>query len=463
MQFSLRLRATCLLGVLALAGLASTHLLADRKDERRIALYNIHTKETLDIVYMRDGKRIPEAMTKINWMLRDWRRDEATKMDPELIDILWELKTELGATKPIHIISGYRSEKTNKMLRQTRGGQAKKSRHILGMAADVHFPDVPLKKLRYSALVREKGGVGYYPTSAIPFVHVDTGRVRHWPRMPRYELALLFPNGHSKHVPADGHEITKSDVQIARKKEPALATQIAAFHDFRARPHAPAPVLVANGWNANVQAHQHDTPEMPTRPYQVASLGPIAPPAPRLAERPSHFRSGPDEADRRQLADLVARASVNPLMGLFSAMGKKEPAEARGIGAAFARPPAKPQDETARHADSRFGWSNGWVTAPAYDEEHPDELFYRPFPLAPFLTASESADDPALAQMQHPDVSATLEFVSDEISALPMRFTPGGGIAELLWTQQFTPAPGGSPPTIGRGGLENRRVQTSMR
>ena len=76
-----------------------------------------------------------------------------------------------------------------------RGGQAKKSQHIEGKAADIHFPDVPVKALRASALIQEVGGVGYYPTSGIPFVHVDTGHVRMWPRMPRLELAALFPDG----------------------------------------------------------------------------------------------------------------------------------------------------------------------------------------------------------------------------------------------------------------------------
>lgn len=432
--------------------------MADRKDERRIAFYNIHTKETVDVVYMRGGKRIPEAMSRINWVMRDWRRNEATKMSPELIDILWELKTELGAVKPIHIISGYRSEKTNSMLRQTRGGQARKSQHILGTAADVHFPDVPLKKLRYSALVREKGGVGYYPTSAIPFVHVDTGNVRHWPRLPRHELALLFPNGQTRHVPADGRQISKADVQVARRKHRELATQIAQFHDLRARPRAPAPVLVASGWSTRIQPQAHtqprdaEKPGMPTAPYRVASLGSILPPSPKLAERPSKFRTGPNESDRQQLSELVAKASVNPLMGLFSALGQGQTDERNSLKAALA------DERAGRHGDSRFSWSDGWVSAPEYDEEHPDELFYRPFPLGPMLTTSASADDPALAKMQHPDVAATLEFISDEIHALPMRFTPGHGIAELLWTQQFTPVAAARP-----GVLENRRIQTSMR
>ena len=137
-------------------------------------------------------------------------------MDPDLIDLVWEIHNELGSAEPIHIISGYRSRGTNDMLRKTVGGQASQSRHILGKAMDVHFPDVPVKKLRYSALIRERGGVGYYPTSAIPFVHVDTDRVRAWPRLPRMELALLFPNGHTQHVPDDGGPITPEDVRRAR-------------------------------------------------------------------------------------------------------------------------------------------------------------------------------------------------------------------------------------------------------
>ena len=67
-------------------------------------------------------------------------------MDPELIDLLWEMHGELGSQEPIHIISGYRSRSTNDMLRKTVGGQASESRHILGKAADVQFPDVPLQE-----------------------------------------------------------------------------------------------------------------------------------------------------------------------------------------------------------------------------------------------------------------------------------------------------------------------------
>jgi len=187
-------------------------------DTRHIAFYNVNTKEHLEITYKHDGRNIADAMEQINHMMRDWRRDEATQMAPELVDLIWELHAELGSKKPIHLISGYRSLKTNNALRRKGGGQARKSQHIQGKAADIHFPDVSVKELRNSALIREVGGVGYYPTSGIPFVHVDTDRVRHWPRLPRQELALLFPEGKSKHVPKDGRPITRKDYRIALAK-----------------------------------------------------------------------------------------------------------------------------------------------------------------------------------------------------------------------------------------------------
>ena len=224
--------AACAVAALALiAGRAA--LQADDPAGRIIALYNIHTKESLSVEYRRNGKLLPDAMKQINWLMRDWRRDEATEMDPRLIDLLWEVHTERGSREPIHIISAFRSRTTNDMLRKTVGGQASESRHILGKAADVHFPDVPLKQIRYSALIRERGGVGYYPTSATPFVHIDTDAVRHWPRLPRYELALLFPNGATRHHPADGGAISRDDIKIARAKHQGLAMQVAEFFSLR--------------------------------------------------------------------------------------------------------------------------------------------------------------------------------------------------------------------------------------
>ena len=302
---------------------------------RTISLYNIHTKETLTSTYKVNGKFVPAEMEKINWILRDWRKNEATTMDPQLIDLLWEVHSELGSAEPIHIISGFRSRGTNDMLRKSVGGQASQSRHILGKAADVHFPDVPVKNLRYSALIREKGGVGYYPTSAIPFVHMDIDRVRAWPRLPRAELALLFPSGHTQHVPADGVPITRDDVREARAANKDLAVQLAAFHDLRARPKLP---------------------------IQTASLTPSLPKllgAPRPAERPGLGTMASDE-DRARMAALIAADPPPQLLTPPTPVSRRASASTRRRAGRSLRPLGRspeagraPLSRTQRRAGAR--------------------------------------------------------------------------------------------------------------
>jgi uncharacterized protein YcbK (DUF882 family) len=389
---------------------------ADSSRDRTISFFSVNTKETLTILYMKNGKRIPEAMEKINWILRDWRKDEPTQMDPDLIDLVWEVHNELGSAEPINIISGYRSRDTNEQLRRTVGGQASQSRHILGKAMDVTFPDVPVKKLRYSALIRERGGVGYYPTSATPFVHIDTDRVRAWPRVPRMELALLFPNGRTQHVPDDGGPITPEDVRKARAANAELAQQIAELHELRARP-AKAPI-------------------------QVASLAPSLPQllmAPRLVERPAPLGTRPTDRERASLAALADE----PLPRLIIAPAPANRPRLPELVVKSGEMRVAAADPGTRAALDRLKWgaslSRGttFVPAPAYDEEHPEELSYRPFPIAPFLTATASVDDPALARMVHPDLNKTLDMLDQAASVPPMRLRPGSQTAQLMWAQQF--------------------------
>lgn len=171
---------------------------------RELYLYNNHTKETARIAFKRNGKYIKKGLKDLNRFLRDWRRNEPTNMDPRLFDLAWEIYRQVDAKKPIHVVSAYRSPATNAMLRKRSRGVAKKSQHTLGKAMDFFIPGVPLSKLRAAGLRMQIGGVGYYPRSGSPFVHMDTGRVRHWPRMTRKQLASVFPKGDTIHVPTDG-------------------------------------------------------------------------------------------------------------------------------------------------------------------------------------------------------------------------------------------------------------------
>jgi uncharacterized protein YcbK (DUF882 family) len=465
--------------------LGMSPLTAAFSDTRTLSFFHIHTKEAITVTYKKDGKYVADAMDKIDWIMRDWRRNEKTKMDSHTIDILWEMHTELGSKEPIHIICGYRSRGTNEMLRRTVGGQASESQHITGKAVDVTFPDVNLKQIRYSALIREQGGVGYYPTSGIPFVHVDTGRVRHWPRLPRYELALLFPNGSSQHNPSDGGPINRDDVRVAQSKHRDLATQIAGF--FTLRQSGRDGVMVAEAGSktqatpVSVAALAKPTPAKPaeqkmalasiTAPFPVPSPRLVA--EPKLIERPSRLKPSPSEADRSQLTQLIAfsaqdrdlpklisgpvpavrrsagpRAEVpagTPLTGIPSLAAAAISTSPRTKWTQVAAlDPGLMRDLTGTptvNDINRPGWSNGWVAAPAFDEEHPEELSYRPFPLAPLLTASASVDEPVLSRMVAPDVAKILAVLDAPGVVPPMSFRPGQQTAEVMWAQQFQGQP----------------------
>src|SRR5690606_11049560 len=172
------------------------------------------------------------GLKKINNFLRDWRRNEPTKMDPRLLDLVWETYQAVGAKDYIHVVSAYRSPATNSMLRKRSKGVANKSQHMLGKAMDFYIPGVSLKKLRDTGLRMQVGGVGYYPRSGSPFVHLDVGNVRHWPRMSRQELVAVFPNGKTLHVPSDGKPLPGFEAALAsyesRKKNGTTALALAS-------------------------------------------------------------------------------------------------------------------------------------------------------------------------------------------------------------------------------------------
>lgn len=173
--------------------------------DRSLYLYYTHTGETARITFRRNGRYDQAGLNQLNQFLRDWRRNEPTKMDPALFDLIWTVYQEVGATEPINVVSAYRAPATNEMLRASSSGVAENSRHTHGQAMDFFIPGIPLRKLRETAMRHQVGGVGYYPTSGSPFVHLDTGNVRAWPRMTRAQLQTLFPDGRTLHLPSDGN------------------------------------------------------------------------------------------------------------------------------------------------------------------------------------------------------------------------------------------------------------------
>jgi uncharacterized protein YcbK (DUF882 family) len=394
--------------LLMAAGGTIAHTTPSSAEDRTLSLYEIHTKESITVTYKRDGKFDEDALKKLNHFMRDWRADKETQMDGELIDLIWTLHTTLGSQQPIHLISGYRSPATNEKLRRAGGGQARKSQHMEGKAADLHFPDVSVKTLRASALVQEVGGVGYYPTSGVPFVHVDTGHVRMWPRMPRLELAALFPSGKTAYIPSDGRPITKKDYELALAKGMVNKTMFASAAPITAPSPTPKPRL----------AFAPEVPQPILASYTPNQAAPMA-----LA---------PPDEPAQPAAPRFAYASA-------------------GGGLPWTRPNLVP--DTQKPAVPTYE-SAQVVGAPEADDDHPDELSYVPFETASLMTDASVASNPEIATLTHPE-QRDLDYLLDDMerpTALQLRRSSGyrglasvqqfsGGAVKSLYAAMEAPAP----------------------
>ena len=203
-------RASTRLGVAGLFLLGANNSLQNavaEGDTRTLSFHHVHTDEDITVTFKRNGRYDEVALKKLDWFMRDWRREEQTHMDPHLFDLLWEAYREAGGSEPIQVICGFRSPETNSMLRARSAGVAQFSQHINGNAIDFYIPGVALEKVRTVGLQLQRGGVGFYPTSGSPFVHMDTGTIRHWPRMSHEQLAKVFPDGRTVHIPSDGQPL----------------------------------------------------------------------------------------------------------------------------------------------------------------------------------------------------------------------------------------------------------------
>lgn len=158
---------------------ASVNIINPKKYQKSLSMYNVHTDEILEnIVFEENGFVIEDAIMQFNYLLRDRRTNEIADMDIDLLKRIFELEKNLNTKDIINVLSGYRSKKTNELLRKQSSGVAKHSMHLEGKAIDLNFPTRKLVDVKNVANKMKFGGVGYYPKSQ--FIHLDTGKVRHW-------------------------------------------------------------------------------------------------------------------------------------------------------------------------------------------------------------------------------------------------------------------------------------------
>jgi uncharacterized protein YcbK (DUF882 family) len=137
-------------------------------------MLNAHTGERIDLRYMMRGRRDPEALAEFSRFARDWRENAVTPIDPTALDIVHAIAAAIDAPDPIVLLSGYRTERTNRSLK----GAAPDSLHMRGMALDVTHPHRSVDTLARAALALGAGGVGRYDRSG--FIHIDSGPPRNW-------------------------------------------------------------------------------------------------------------------------------------------------------------------------------------------------------------------------------------------------------------------------------------------
>ena len=162
------------------AMMSPSEMLASMGEKKVLKLYNVHIDKTFYAPFFEKNYYKLSGLFEVNKAFKDYHANEMRRIDVKLVNLLYEIKQELGDDKQFNIVSGYRTQRTNDALRKTQEGVAKNSFHIKGQAVDIYVPNVSLKKLKDVAIGMQKGGVGYYPSNH--FLHVDVGPVRFWRR-----------------------------------------------------------------------------------------------------------------------------------------------------------------------------------------------------------------------------------------------------------------------------------------
>nr|WP_244634988.1 DUF882 domain-containing protein [Agrobacterium salinitolerans] len=313
-----------MLAAMPFVGVSATEAAAET---RSLKLYYIHTREKAVITFKRNGKYDQKGLQELNRFLRDWRRNQPTRMDPRLFDLVWEVYRRSGATDYINVVSAFRSPETNGLLRSRTKGVAEKSQHMLGKAMDFYIPGVKLARLREIGMQMQIGGVGFYPTSGSPFVHMDVGGVRAWPRMSRQELVRIFPNGNTLHLPSDGKPLPGYEQALADYKKRVSSSSIQVASSAGA-----GPASSGGGKRKTLLQALFGGGDEDEDPDSIA--------APAPAERPAVARpAAPEPEPTIALASAQTLPGVNdaPLPTARPAFGNQPPANT-GLATALYSP-----------------------------------------------------------------------------------------------------------------------------
>ena len=433
-------------------------------DTRSITMHHLHTGEDITITYKHNGRYDEAALEKLNWFLRDWRRGEQTRMDPHLVDLVWEVQREADGKEPIQVVCGYRAPQTNAMLRRRSGGVARSSQHMLGHALDFYIPGVSLEHLREIGLRLQRGGVGFYPTSGSPFVHMDTGGVRMWPRMTHEELARVFPDGRTVHIPSDGKPLPGYAVALAEIRKRGAMPSDLSLDAARSAGVNIETVLASNERPpANPFARlldlAHDDDEDEAAPAVTASVASRTPAAPAKPAAPVRIASAQATIENRvsaadPIAYKVASDAAKPKLVQVAGLLPPSPSDAASVAQGRTDPASA--NEIIRARGYWQGPPDGMATAssarpPARDAStKPNSAKAATAAIGgPFRDPRDAAPGVTLAYAEQPPAHPPAATTAAVIGTAALRTTATG--AESQVRSELHPQPDPAAPPVPNG------------
>jgi uncharacterized protein YcbK (DUF882 family) len=446
-------RCTVLAAIALLIGGRGLETAVANGDTRTISLHHIHTNEDITITFKRDGRYDEEALKKLNWFVRDWRKDEQTAMDPHLYDLVWEAAREFGSNKVIYVVCGYRSPATNAMLRSRSNGVAEHSQHMLGKAMDFYIPGASLEEVRNVGLRLQRGGVGYYPTSGSPFVHLDVGNVRHWgPAIGDAEMAKIM-SGHAVRVASAATD--KPLGSATTEKYAASATTAAATTDRLGPPTQTAPYRKPAVSDQNAAAKSAPVHIAATNGFALASVDS----KPAEAGRPASAATPAKIATSAATSGTGMRADRTKAATSAKGAASAKVAEAESSGVIW---PVRVAESDRVPLDMALGY------APPQSPEtgtamRPESTGIAPARIAPVsafkpMSQNANADNTTTVAKKTVVRTAALDEVgkdSDRIASEP------AGNATVAAAAREADEPFIAPATRARGGTVTTRVITN--
>ena len=152
---------------------------------RTLDLIRPASGERINLLYWKDGEMLDSAYQQVCHLLRDVNGKKSAAIDPKLLETLWATQAfiaRFGMTKPLEILSGYRTPESNKRLIEEGIPAARKSLHLEGRAADIRIAQLHEEVLGELIQSFRQGGVGFYyrPSARGGWIHTDTGLQRKW-------------------------------------------------------------------------------------------------------------------------------------------------------------------------------------------------------------------------------------------------------------------------------------------